>query len=248
MSRPEKLAKPQATQALEYLRSTTPARIGLGRAGVRPDTASWLGFRLDHALARDAVKGEFSAAFLKVMQQRGYPVIASKAPDKQGYILNPPDGKRTGEASIAMLQQQCPKGCDVQIVISDGLSARAVETNVEDVLPMLLEGLQLEGITCGKPVVVRYGRVAIADQITHALGAKLAINLIGERPGLSASDSMSAYLTYAAGPDTISSDRTVISNIHRRGTLPVEAGAYIVQLAKRILTLKVSGVRLQQLS
>ncbi|HEY9793994.1 MAG TPA: ethanolamine ammonia-lyase subunit EutC, partial [Candidatus Obscuribacterales bacterium] len=162
--------------------------------------------------------------------------------------LKPPDGKRTSSANIDILRRTCAHDCDVQILISDGLSANAVENNIDDVLPMIIDGLQLEGFSCGTPVVARFARVAIADQITHALGAKMAINLIGERPGLSASDSMSAYLTFAAGPDTISSDRTVVSNIHTRGTLPVEAGAYIVQLAKRILQLKVSGVKLQQIS
>jgi ethanolamine ammonia-lyase small subunit len=235
-------------QALADLQATTPARIGVGRAGVRPCTDAWLQFRRDHALAKDAVKGEFSQEFLRLMKERGYPIIQSQAPDKPGFILRPPDGKRTDSSNIDVLRKTCAQNRDVQIVISDGLSARAVESNIEDVLPMIIEGLQLEGFTCGTPVVVRFGRVAIADQITDALGAKLAINLIGERPGLSAADSMSAYLTYGAGPDTISSDRTVVSNIHGRGTLPVEAGAYIVQLAKRILQLKISGVKLQQIS
>jgi ethanolamine ammonia-lyase small subunit len=79
------------------------------------------------------------------------------------------------------------------------------------------------------------------------LGAKLAINLIGERPGLSSAQALSAYLTYNPGPQTISSDRTVVSNIHRGGTPATEAGAYIVHLAKRILANQASGVRLQQL-
>lgn len=123
----------------------------------------------------------------------------------------------------------------------------AVEANIKDLLPMIEDGLKIEGITVGTPIIVRYGRVAIADQISHALGAKLAINLIGERPGLSSGAGMSAYLTLNPGPETISSDRTVVSNIHSRGTPPVEAGAYIVHLAKTILEKKVSGVKLQKL-
>jgi ethanolamine ammonia-lyase small subunit len=197
-------------------------------------------------MARDAVKSEFSPQFLTFAQERHYPLIQSKASSKLDFISFPPKGKQTGAETIDQLRQLCPQNLDVQIVVSDGLSAQAIDENVRDALPMILDGLKLENITCGIPVVVRYGRVAVADQIAHALGMKLAINLIGERPGLSTSGSMSAYLTYNPGPDTISSDRTVVSNIHELGTLPVEAGAYVVQLAKRILTLEMSGVKLQQ--
>jgi ethanolamine ammonia-lyase small subunit len=123
-----------------------------------------------------------------------------------------------------------------------------VEANIPDLLPMLEQALTAAGITYGLPVVARYGRVAIADQLGHALNAKLAVNLIGERPGLSSATSLSAYLTYNPGPNTISSDRTVVSNIHSRGTPPVEAGAYVAALCRKILDLKVSGVRLQQMS
>jgi ethanolamine ammonia-lyase small subunit len=240
--------EPAAEHVLKRLQETTPARIGTGRAGERPPTASWLEFRRDHAMAKDAVKSEFSAEFLSWAEAQGYPMVGSTAVDKHDYISFPPKGKLARPEDLERLQTVCARNMDVQIVLSDGLSARAIEANIKDVLPMILDGLKLEGITCGTPVVATYARVAIADQITHALGMKLAINLIGERPGLSAADSMSAYLTLNAGPNTISSDRTVVSNIHRRGTLPVEAGAYIVQLAKRIFELQVSGVRLQQLS
>lgn len=199
-------------------------------------------------MARDAVHSELSADFIdKFAATRGLPVITSLAADRRAFILNPPSGKRASEETIAALQELCPSGRDVQIVISDGLSARAVENNVPDLLPMLEHGFELEGVRVGLPVVVRFGRVAIADQIAHALKARLAINLIGERPGLSSAAGLSAYLTYNPGAKTISSDRTVVSNIHNEGTPAVEAGAYLVKLAKRILEAGASGVRLQQL-
>jgi ethanolamine ammonia-lyase small subunit len=237
---------PQESQALDDLRAATPARVGIGNAGLRPGTASWLQFRQDHAMAKDAVKSEFSQPLLNFIQEADYPIIQSLASGKLDFISYPPKGKQADVQTLNRLRELCPKDLDVQIVICDGLSAQAIEQNLQDILPMIVDGLKLESITCGKPVVVRYGRVAIADQIAHALGMKLAINLIGERPGLSTSGSMSAYLTYNPGPHTISSDRTVVSNIHSLGTLPVEAGAYVVQLAKRILALKMSGVKLQQ--
>lgn len=235
-------------ELLSALRKATPARIGAGRCGTRPVTSQWLKFRQDHAFARDAVNSRLSDEFLQSMESEGFPVIQTLAKDREDYIAFPPHGKQACEEVVESLKSRCITGIDVQIVVSDGLSARAVEINVPQLLPILRDGLDLEGVSQGTPVVALFGRVAIADQIAHALHARLAINLIGERPGLSSDVGLSAYLTYNPGPHTISSDRTVLSNIHERGTPPVEAGAYIVQLAGRILNHKVSGVRLQQLA
>jgi ethanolamine ammonia-lyase small subunit len=229
---------------LERLQGSTPARIGVGRVGSRPRTQSWLDFRLAHALARDAVKSEFSEEFLSWANAERFPIVQSTASSKLDFIAFPPKGKCM---DIGALPPDLPCGKDIQVVISDGLSAEAVERNVRDVLPMLHDGFAAKGWSFGTPVVVRFGRVAIGDQIAHAVGAQLVINLIGERPGLSAADSLSAYITYNPGPHTISSDRTVVSNIHTRGTIPVEAGAYVVQLVAKIFEHKVSGVKLQQI-
>lgn len=239
---------PSHPEYLRHLLDSTPARLGVWRAGARPLTATWLKFRQDHALARDAVHSEFSQDFLdNFVARHNFPLVQSIAADRRDYVLNPPKGKQVSTATIAELKASCPCHCDVQIVISDGLSAQAVESNIADLLPMLQHGFELEGITYGLPVVVRFGRVAVADQIGFSHSAKLAINLIGERPGLTTAQALSAYLTYNPGPATISSDRTVVSNIHSGGTPAAEAGAYIVQLAKRILETGASGVRLQQL-
>lgn len=227
----------------------TPARVGVGRVGTRPPTEAWLKFRLDHALARDAVESELSREFLDdFARSKKLPVIQSLAESRDDYVLFPQKGKRTADSTIKKLVEDLPRHKDVQIVISDGLSARAVEANVPDLLPMLEHGFALENISSGRPVFVNYGRVAVADAIVNALQGTVGINLVGERPGLSSAESLSAYITYKPGPHTISSDRTVVSNIHSRGTPPVEAGAFIVKLVMRILKHKLSGVRLQQLS
>ncbi|MBI2812431.1 MAG: ethanolamine ammonia-lyase subunit EutC [Candidatus Melainabacteria bacterium] len=237
---------PEENHALADLRSATPARVGVGRAGLRPGTQSWLRFRQDHAMAKDAVAGEFSEILLDYVREQKFELVQTQALNKLDFIAYPPKGKHADLATINRLKSSCASNLDVQIVISDGLSSQAIEDNLRDILPMIIDGFKLEGITYGVPIVVRYGRVAVADQIAHALGMRLALNLIGERPGLSTPGSMSAYLTYNPSPNTISSDRTVVSNIHALGTLPVEAGAHIVQIAKRILNLKMSGVKLQQ--
>ena len=237
---------PQENHALADLRLSTPARVGVGRAGLRPGTQSWLKFRQDHAMAKDAVDSEFSENLLGYVREQNFELIQTNASSKLDFIAYPPKGKQTSLNTLERLKSTCASNLDVQIVICDGLSSQAIEDNLRDILPMIIDGFKLEGISYGVPIVVKYGRVAVADQISHELGMRLALNLIGERPGLSTPGSMSAYLTYNPSPETISSDRTVVSNIHALGTLPVEAGAHIVQLAKRILKLKMSGVKLQQ--
>lgn len=234
---------------LEDFSSATPARVAVGRAGARPLTKAWLKFRVDHALARDAVCSELSEEFIQSFAAaNSYPFLQSAVSTRDEFIQFPPKGKVVDKIVLEKLKTICSSGNDVQIVISDGLSAKAVEKNAVDLLPMIVDGLKMNDISQGTPVVVRFGRVAVGDQIAFALQARLVINLIGERPGLSSAEGLSAYLTYNPSPQTISSDRTVVSNIHERGTPAVEAGAYIVRLVKTILERRVSGVELQKLS
>jgi len=237
---------PANGQQRSLMCASTPARVCVGRAGLRATTDTWINFRRDHALAKDAVKSEFSKNFLDFVRDREFRFVQSLASDKLDFVSYPPRGKRLNSSNLDELKRSCSSDLQVQIVICDGLSAHAIEDNIADILPMLTDGFKLERITYGEPIVVRYGRVGVADQISHALRMQVALCLIGERPGLSNPGSMSAYLTYNPGPDTISSDRTVVSNIHTLGTLPVEAGAHVVQLVKRILQRKMSGVELQQ--
>ncbi|MDP3508324.1 MAG: ethanolamine ammonia-lyase subunit EutC [Candidatus Melainabacteria bacterium] len=232
----------------EQLKALTPARIGVSRTGSRPLTSTWLSFRADHALARDAVHSEISESFIQQFATpRQFPLITSTAESRRDFILYPPKGKRAEQRVVTELQNVCPCDIDVQIVVSDGLSALAVEENLRDLLPMLEYGFEMSNITVGQIVIAKYARVAIADQIAHGLKAKIALNLIGERPGLSCASGLSAYITYNPGPQTVSSDRTVVSNIHKGGTPPTEAGAFIVKTIERILDKKVSGVKLQKL-
>jgi ethanolamine ammonia-lyase small subunit len=206
-----------------------------------------LKFRADHAGARDAVHGELSDKFVAAISTEfKAQVVQSLCSDRSDFVLFPPKGKQIEPTGLQLVRDTCEHHPDVQIVISDGLSARAVEANVLDLLPILMDGLRLQNFKYGTPVLVRFGRVAAADPIAHLLGARLVINLVGERPGLSSAESLSAYITLNPGPHTISSERTVVSNIHQGGTPALEAGAYIVQLVRRIFKLNVSGVKLQQ--
>ena len=125
------------------------------------------------------------------------------------------------------------KNPKVQIYVSDGLSSAAVEANTRDVLPSILQGLKSYGIETGTPFFVKYGRVGAMDQISELTGADVTCVLIGERPGLLTAESMSAYIAYKATVGMPESRRTVVSNIHREGTIPAEAGAHIAILLRR---------------
>ena len=244
----------QSRSAINRLKALTPARIGVGRCGPRPPTKALISFLADHAEARDAVKSNLSSHFVQTFcSQYGATAVFSLAQNRDDFILFPPHGKRLDGETLEKLKSaqmnESEGDIDIQIVVSDGLSAMAVEENVPDLYPMLVDGFEGSGRSLSKPVIVHFGRVAVADQIGHAVRAKVAINLIGERPGLSSARGLSAYITYNPNPKTtISSDRTVVSNIHCGGTPAVEAGAFIVKVVERILQKQVSGVKLQALS
>ena len=83
------------------------------------------------------------------------------------------------------------------------------------------------------------------DKISELLNAKVTIQLIGERPGLATGESMSCYMAYESSSKKPESQRTVISNIHRNGILPVEAGAQIVYFTEVLMREKKSGIDLK---
>ena len=170
--------------------------------------------------------------------------VQSQAGDKDEYLTRPDKGRLLSAAGLEDVLQRCKKSPQVQVVVSDGLSTDAITANLDEILPPLLKGLQNAGIDVGTSFFVRYGRVKIEDQIGEALGAQLVILLIGERPGLGQSESLSCYMVYGPTKATVEAERTCLSNIHRGGTPPVEAAGVIVDLAKQMLAQKVSGIAL----
>jgi ethanolamine ammonia-lyase small subunit len=140
--------------------------------------------------------------------------------------------------------QKCEKNVQVQILVVDGLSSSAIEANIPDILPALSQGLKAAGIKVGTTFFVKHGRVWIQDEIARLVNAEVIISLIGERPGLGTAESLSAYTIYRPNEKTVEADRTVVSNIHRGGIPPAEAGAHLVDLLQQILHAKISGVKL----
>lgn len=139
------------------------------------------------------------------------------------------------------------KGADVALVIADGLSATAVDMNAVPVAQALLEALESSGLTVAPIILATQARVALADDVGAALGAKVAVVLIGERPGLSAADSLGAYVTF--GPETGLPDsrRNCISNIRDGGVPPIEAAGKIMTLISAMFQQETSGVTLVEI-
>lgn len=229
---------------LARLLRSTPARLGAGRAGARPRTASALDFRADHARARDAVHGAWSEAFRDELSAHGFLFVRSAAPDKPTYLRRPDLGRALADGEAARITAARTPGAVAQIVVTDGLSARAAEAQLVRLWPTLVRGLQKLG-PLAKPVAVTLGRVAIADRICEASAARLVIQLIGERPGLATAESLGCYLTLGPHAGTTDADRKCISNIHARGLAPDEAGAAIVEVCERILRAGSSGTKVE---
>ena len=236
------LDAPENPLALRAMENATTARVGIGRAGERLSMKAMLSLRADHAMAKDAVVKPVDEDLLKALN---LPVVQSCCTEINEHLTRPDLGRQLSEEARQFLRQSCVQNPQIQVYVSDGLSNSAVENNIKDLLPILMDGLEASGLKVGTPFFVKYGRVPTMDDVSETLGAELTVVLLGERPGLAASDSLSAYITYGAYVGIPESKRTVVSNIHRHGIQPVEAGAYLAELLERILREKKSGVDLQ---
>ncbi|MDD4754154.1 MAG: ethanolamine ammonia-lyase subunit EutC [Desulfitobacteriaceae bacterium] len=227
--------------AVMAMKESTPARIGLYRAGARPKTDSFLKFLADHAQAMDAVFLDVSEELLEKM---GLLAVQTAAKDKDEFLKRPDLGRELSEEGKKLVLEKCQKNPQVQILVVDGLSSSAIEANIPDILPALMQGLNSAGIKAGTPLFIKNGRVGVQDEVGMLLEAEVVISLIGERPGLVTANSMSAYMIYKPTENTVEADRTMISNIHKGGTPPAEAGALLVDIIKQILAAKCSGMKL----
>ncbi|MCR5414993.1 MAG: ethanolamine ammonia-lyase subunit EutC [Kiritimatiellae bacterium] len=231
------------------LRKLTPARLAMGRAGGSLRTVNLLDFRFAHALARDAVHSPFHPELVEGQLDAaglGHVRVRSMVADKTDYLLHPERGRVLDEGSLELLRSCAAEWGrrDVAIVVSDGLSAVAAEAHAVEVARGLVDELG-DSFSFYPVVVASFGRVKIADAVAEALGAGMAIVLLGERPGLGAKDSLSAYFTYAARNSSLESDRNCVSNI-RPGGMPVPwAVRKLAVLMRESFRLKLSGTRLK---
>jgi len=222
------------------MKQSTVARLGVWRAGARYNTWSMLHFRADHATAQDAV---FTDVPDEWPAQQGFIAGQSVCTSKDEFLTRPDLGRQLNDESRALFDAKLPKNAKVTLMVADGLSSAAM-VNVPDLVPAISQGLKGSGIDVGPIPFVKYGRVGVMDAVGALIHSDVVCLLIGERPGLATGESMSAYMAYQPNPERPESWRTVVSNIYSGGTPPVEAGAHIAMLLKRILDEKVSGVDL----
>ncbi len=234
---------PENPDKFLQLKSRTPARIGVGRAGARYKTITQLRMRADHASAQDSVFSDVSETFWTGHKLQ---FVQTMCQSKDEYLTRPDLGRRFDEAQQAVIRQTCGTGARVLIVIGDGLSSAAIEANAIDCAQAIEQGLSRHGISVGPKLFVKYCRVGASEAIGAVTDCEVICMLVGERPGLVTAESMSCYITYRPRPGTPESKRTVVSNIHAQGTPAVEAGAHIADLLKLILEKKASGVDLRE--
>jgi ethanolamine ammonia-lyase small subunit len=221
----------------------------MGRAGTSYRTGTQMELREAHAAARDAVRDElelrkdFTPAFLANWNLFE---VGTQATTKDEYLLRPDLGRHFSEEAQAELLRRCPAGADLQIVIGDGLSVTAVRVQVPQLLPLLLDEAKTRKWIMGQPFVVRHCRVGILNQIGDLLSPKVAVLLIGERPGLATAESLSAYMAYQPKPRHTDADRNLISNIHARGVSTKDAVARILNFGAQMMAAQSSGYTLRE--
>src|SRR5258706_10816524 len=226
-------------------RALTSARIGLARSGASLATEPLLDFRLAHARARDAVRARLDEPRLAdELAALGRPVLTvdSEVRDQPHYLMRPDLGRRLAPEAQAALVAQAGDH-DLVVVMAAGLSARAVASHAGPLLAATLP--RLAGWRIAPLVIVRYGRVAVGDAVAQALDARAVAVLIGERPGLSAPDSLGAYLTWRPGPRTTDAERNCISNIRPAGIAPADAAPRLAHLLATMPARGLSGVGLK---
>ncbi|GAB3930230.1 ethanolamine ammonia-lyase subunit EutC [Larkinella terrae] len=235
-----------------FLQNHTSARIARGRTGHSLPTRALLDFQLDHARARDAVYSELEQDELRnqlAVFHQPVLLLHSRATDRQQYLQRPDLGRKLDEKSQTNLTGfEDLSGFapfDLCIVIADGLSATAINRHAPTVVARLTEEVLKLGWTLAPLCLVEQGRVAIGDEIAHALKAETVVVLIGERPGLTSPDSMGAYLTFQPQPGLTDESRNCLSNIRPEG-LPYEAAVQkLLYLLTEMKNRRLSGVQLK---
>jgi ethanolamine ammonia-lyase small subunit len=227
----------------------TPARLFVGRAGAGYPTHTALKLRADHAAARDAVYQEvdlerdFGAD--RIIRY-GLFTTQTQSRTRTEYLMRPERGRVFDLASQALIQKECLPRADLQIVLGDGLSANAIAQHGAKLLDVLWVKASDHSWKLGRPFLIRFCRVGIMNEIGMLLHPQIVVLLIGERPGLVQSESLSAYLAYQPVPRHTDAQRNLISNIHPQGVSLDEAAERILHLAARMREQQCSGVMIKE--
>jgi ethanolamine ammonia-lyase small subunit len=232
------------------LRALTPARLALGRAGASLPTVEVLRFGWDHAQARDAVQLRLDVdALEREIAAQGVATlrVASRAPDRSTYLMRPDLGRRLDSKDAQVLDDSAAAGCDLALVVADGLSSLAVQRHAPAVLEQIIGAVPADWRLCPVVIATR-ARVALGDEIGERLRAAMVAILIGERPGLSSPDSLGIYLTWQPRVGRSDAERNCISNIRPEGLSYAQAARKLIWLCQQARRMKLSGVGLKDRS
>lgn len=234
----------------QSLKKNTQARIAMGHCGSSIPTNELIQFKLAHAKAIDAVRLPLNVDLTakKIKKITGLDVIClhSAAKDRQEYLKRPDLGRKLSEDSVRLIQhKEKTNDYDISLVIADGLSSTAVETNISPVFNLLLPELMQKGYSLSPISIVEQGRVAVADHVAELFNAKMTIIFIGERPGLKSSDSLGIYMTYNPKKGTTDERRNCISNVRHKGLSYPSACFKLLYLIEESFRRKLSGVDLK---
>jgi ethanolamine ammonia-lyase small subunit len=233
----------------QFLQNYTPARIARGRAGHSFPTNELLKFQADHAQARDAVYSTLNIPALSESLQLtlNLPVIHLKSciENRSQYLQRPDLGRTLSDESRKILQTMKVEESDVCFVVTDGLSAEAINQNISPVLENIIAKLNKINWKIASICLVEQGRVAVADEIGYLLKSKIVVIFIGERPGLTSPNSMGAYITFNPQIGTTDESRNCVSNIRPEGMNSEAAAEKIIYLLNEMKLKKISGVNLK---
>jgi ethanolamine ammonia-lyase small subunit len=244
----EALATANWPEVVRRIRARTPARLLAGRAGAAYRTGTQLELREAHAAARDAVRAEmdtqaiFSTRFLERWKLFE---VSTRAASKEEFLLKPHLGRHFADSARSEILNRCAKGSDFQIAIGDGLSVPAIAAQVPPLIPLLYESAVNRGWSVGQTFAIRHCRVGILNEIGELLVSTIVVLLIGERPGLAAADSLSAYMAYRPDSTHTDANRNLVSNIHARGLSSNDAANRILRLAELMMVARASGCQLR---
>jgi ethanolamine ammonia-lyase small subunit len=236
------IPNPKKPEKLEAILDTTPARIGVWRAGTRYLTKVALKLRADHAVAKDAVYAELKPG---LAESHGWIQLETKAASKEEFLLRLDLGCQLSDRSLQLVKEKGAKNPDIQITVADGLSAWAAERYAVPMVQELMRLCKENGYSVGTIFCVKYSRIAIQDVIGEAVGAKISMILLGERPGLGTGDSLSNYMVYGPKVGIVNAKKSMISNIHNNGHVPEAAAKLTLQMIKAMFEQKCSGVELK---
>jgi len=249
LAQPHDLPEYDLSEIVKKVRAQTPARLLAGRSGAAYRTITQMELREAHAAARDAVRAElnlFADPGDAFVRKWNLFEVCSRATSKDEYLLHPNLGRHLNDTAREEVTRRCSTGHDLQVVVGDGLSVTAVALQVPRLLPLLCDGAKTRGWSAGPIFVIRYCRVGILNEIGELLAPRVAVLLIGERPGLATAESLSAYMAYRPKASDTDANRNLVSNIHARGVNTEQAAQRILNLAASMMKTHRSGCQLRE--